>query len=414
MEVMRHPEETTNMKRQTMASYFRYSLMDLLSKMVVGQPHFIRCIKPNDDREALTFSHERVLLQLRYTGILETVKIRQKGYSHRILFEEFVKRYYYLAFKAHETPLGSRENCLAILEKSKLDNWILGKTKVFLKYYHIEQLNLFLREVIGRVVVMQAYIKGWLGARRYKKVKEKRENSAVTIQSAWRGYEARRKYKEIRNRRTDAAIHIQAVFRGYIVRKNYTRLKNSTGCVADPQLMSSCSTSDFGCEEHWQQTSNQSSPVVPDFLDKQTKKEDLDEISASPYILKHSFEMNDSQSISQSQSVADHRLSSPLRSHKKGGSENCLEQKLRTPRRRCQQPKTLNSPEDNMYYNQLNGTLEYQGSKRKPRKLGQIKVLDGEDEYYKSLSAVESIAEDDSFLGSPSPPSSRGVSFAQS
>lgn len=66
--------------------------MDLLSKMVVGQPHFIRCIKPNDDREALTFSHERVLLQLRYTGILETVKIRQKGYSHRILFEEFVKR----------------------------------------------------------------------------------------------------------------------------------------------------------------------------------------------------------------------------------------------------------------------------------------------------------------------------------
>ncbi|KFW75400.1 Myosin-IIIb, partial [Phalacrocorax carbo] len=191
MEVMRHPEETTNMKRQTMASYFRYSLMDLLSKMVVGQPHFIRCIKPNDDREALTFSHERVLLQLRYTGILETVKIRRKGYSHRIPFEEFVKRYYYLAFKAHETPLGSRENCLVILEKSKLDNWILGKTKVFLKYYHIEQLNLFLREVIGRVVVMQAYIKGWLGARRYKKVKEKRENSAVTIQSAWRGYEAR-------------------------------------------------------------------------------------------------------------------------------------------------------------------------------------------------------------------------------
>ncbi|XP_059676539.1 myosin-IIIb [Gavia stellata] len=434
MEVMRHPDETTNMKRQTMASYFRYSLMDLLSKMVVGQPHFIRCIKPNDDREALTFSHERVLLQLRYTGILETVKIRQKGYSHRILFEEFVKsrkyedktikgreqnhsgfiRYYYLAFKAHETPLGSRENCLAILEKSKLDNWILGKTKVFLKYYHIEQLNLFLREVIGRVVVMQAYIKGWLGARRYKKVKEKRENSAVTVQSAWRGYEARRKYKEIRNRRTDAAIHIQAAFRGYIVRKNYTRLKNSTGCVADPQLMSSCSTSDFGCEEHWQQTSKQSYPVVPDFLDKQTKKKDLDEISASPFIRKHSFNMNDSQSISQSQSVADHQLSSPLRCHKKGGSENCLEQKLRTPRRRCQQPKMLNSPEDNMYYNQLNGTLEYQGSKRKPRKLGQIKVLDGEDEYYKSLSAVESIPEDDSFLNSPSPPSSRDVSFAQS
>lgn len=28
--------------------------MDLPSKMV-GQPHFVRCIKPNDDREALKF-----------------------------------------------------------------------------------------------------------------------------------------------------------------------------------------------------------------------------------------------------------------------------------------------------------------------------------------------------------------------
>ncbi|VCX39523.1 unnamed protein product [Gulo gulo] len=74
----------------------------------------------------------------------------------------------------------------------------------------------------------------------------------------------------------------------------------------------------------------------------------------------------------------------------------------------------LSSPEDTMYYNQLNGTLEYQGSKRKPRKLGQVKVLDGEDEYYKSLSPVDSVPEEDNpscpFLSS-SP--SKGASFAQ-
>ncbi|KAG8124941.1 hypothetical protein E2320_020215 [Naja naja] len=210
MEIMRHPEETTNMKRQTVASYFRYSLMDLLSKMVIGQPHFVRCIKPNDDREALKFSQERVLVQLRYTGILETVNIRQQGYSHRIHFDEFVKRYYYIAFKAHDNLSPSKENCIAILQKAKLDKWALGKTKVFLKYYHVEQLNLYLREVIGRVVIMQAYTKGWLGAKRYKKLKQKRTNSAITIQSAWRGYDTRRKFKDIKNKRIDAAIHIQA------------------------------------------------------------------------------------------------------------------------------------------------------------------------------------------------------------
>lgn len=41
-------------------------------------------------------------------------------------------RYYYLAFKAHETPVASKESCVAILEKSRLDHWVLGKTKVVL------------------------------------------------------------------------------------------------------------------------------------------------------------------------------------------------------------------------------------------------------------------------------------------
>lgn len=42
---------------------------------------------------------------------------------------------------------------------------------------------MLLREVIGRVVVLQAYTKGWLGARRYRRVREKREKGAVVIQS---------------------------------------------------------------------------------------------------------------------------------------------------------------------------------------------------------------------------------------
>lgn len=66
--------------------------MDLLSKMVAGQPHFVRCIKPNNDRQANKFDREKVLIQLRYTGVLETAKIRRQGYSHRILFANFIKR----------------------------------------------------------------------------------------------------------------------------------------------------------------------------------------------------------------------------------------------------------------------------------------------------------------------------------
>ncbi|XP_039522396.1 myosin-IIIa [Pimephales promelas] len=251
-----HPRETTNMKTQTVASYFRYSLMDLLSKMVAGQPHFVRCIKPNNDRQAHKFDREKVLIQLRYTGILETAKIRRQGYSHRIPFNNFIERYSILAFRANEEPAMNPETCAFILEKAKLENWVLGKTKVFLKYYHAEQLNLMVRQSTDRIVLIQACVRGWLAFRRYRLMLEKREQSAVVLQSAYRGhkvrktvaddkskaksevvltqfqalcrgYLARQKYKELLEEKNKAAAKIQAHYRGHKERKSFKRKKEA-------------------------------------------------------------------------------------------------------------------------------------------------------------------------------------------
>nr|DBA25152.1 TPA: hypothetical protein GDO54_012716 [Pyxicephalus adspersus] len=248
-----HPRETTNMKTQTVASYFRYSLMDLLSKMVAGHPHFVRCIKPNNDRLPSKFDREKVLVQLRYTGILETARIRRMGYSHRILFANFIKRYYLICFRSNEDPPVSPECCAAILEKANLDQWVLGKTKVFLKYYHVEQLDRMVKRIVNRIVLLQACIKGWLGAKRYQKLKQKREESAVKIQSAYRGhavrkelhsktelqkvitefqacargYLVRKKVKDMLKQKSDAAVTIQSHYRGFKERKNFEKQKES-------------------------------------------------------------------------------------------------------------------------------------------------------------------------------------------
>ncbi|XP_034145331.1 myosin-IIIa isoform X2 [Esox lucius] len=219
-----HPRETTNMRTQTVASYFRYSLMDLLSKMVAGQPHFVRCIKPNNDRQANKFDREKVLVQLRYTGVLETAKIRRQGYSHRILYANFVNRYYMLAFPVHEEPLGSPETCAAILVKAKLENWVLGKTKVFLKYYHVEHLNLMVRQTTDSIVLVQAYVRGWLGAKRYSKILEKRTQSAMAIQSAYRGHKVRKicaENKLIKDKFEAFITQLQSVCRGYLAKKKF-------------------------------------------------------------------------------------------------------------------------------------------------------------------------------------------------
>ncbi|TDH06925.1 hypothetical protein EPR50_G00118270 [Perca flavescens] len=384
MEMMRHPEETTNMRRQTVASYFRYSLMDLLSKMVVGQPHFVRCIKPNDDRQGLRFCKERVMLQLRYTGILETVNIRRQGYSHRILFEEFVNRYYYLAFRAHQMPETSKENVVAILERAKLEGWVLGKTKVFLRYYHVEQLNLLLREVIARVVVMQAYTKGWLGARRYRKEKQKRNRGAVIIQSAWRGYVARQNLKQIKKEREEAAICIQSVYRGHRVRRDHVPQEH----ICHPEAGGKTTK-----EEHTGSNNSESKEAHTDHIHRGNVGLDSRDRQVKDF--------------KRDKGRAEDSVTKPCRETARLRDMQCkqgpvMKLQQRTPRRRGQQPKLLNSPEDSLYYNQLNRTLDYQGSKRKPRKLGQIKVLDGEDEYYKLLSTVESIPEEEYATAPPS------------
>ncbi|XP_012870046.1 PREDICTED: myosin-IIIa [Dipodomys ordii] len=226
-EAIHHACETTNMKTQTVASYFRYSLMDLLSKMVVGQPHFVRCIKPNNERQARKFDREKVLLQLRCTGILETARIRRLGYSHRILFANFIKRYYVLSYKSSEEPPVSPDTCATILEKAGLDNWALGKTKVFLKYYHVEQLNLMRKEAIDKLILIQACVRAFLGSRRYKKLQEKRKESAIRIQSAARGHLVRKQKKEILNTGNRAIMTIQAHDQEFDYKKNFKNKRTS-------------------------------------------------------------------------------------------------------------------------------------------------------------------------------------------
>ncbi|XP_017203117.3 myosin-IIIa isoform X2 [Oryctolagus cuniculus] len=225
----RHGRETTNMKTQTVASYFRYSLMDLLSKMVVGQPHFVRCIKPNNERQARKYDKDKVLLQLRYTGILETARIRRQGYSHRILFANFIKRYYVLCYKASEEPPVSPDTCATILEKAGLDNWALGKTKVFLKYYHVEQLNLMRKEAIDKLILIQACVRAFLGSRRYKKFQEKRKESAIVLQSVARGHLVRKQRREIVNGKHTAVTTIQTCDQEFDYRKNFRNKRESFG-----------------------------------------------------------------------------------------------------------------------------------------------------------------------------------------
>ncbi|CAG5130111.1 unnamed protein product, partial [Candidula unifasciata] len=223
----RHATNTGSMTRfqQTVATYFRYSLMDLLNKMVAGTPHFVRCLKPNDLKEPGNFHADRIITQLRYTGVLETTRIRRQGYSHRIAFSEFLKRYHVLGFRYDEAVSVNGESCIRLLNNLGMTNWAIGKTKVFLKYYHVEELAQRYEDVCRKVIRVQSYIRMWLARTRFYKLRWKRDKASVMIQKHIRGFIVRKKYRALNKNRHEAAIKIQKVMRGRLARKKYLAMQ---------------------------------------------------------------------------------------------------------------------------------------------------------------------------------------------
>ena len=104
-------------------------------------PHFVRCIKPNLDKAPDLFKLDLVTKQLRYTGMLETTRIRKEGYSHRPNFKDFIQRYQMIAFGLNSKPPMDASSCKAILSRTNCTGWQVGKTKVFLRYFHIPELH---------------------------------------------------------------------------------------------------------------------------------------------------------------------------------------------------------------------------------------------------------------------------------
>ena len=106
--------------QQTIATFFRYSLTDLLKNTLDGSPHFIRCFKPNDMKQSNNLIKEKLKNQIVCSGILEAIQTRKIGYPIRLTFVEFLKRYCFLGFNFDERVVATRENCQVNFFKIKI------------------------------------------------------------------------------------------------------------------------------------------------------------------------------------------------------------------------------------------------------------------------------------------------------
>jgi len=80
-------------KHLTLAGQFKEQLVTLMAILEKTEPHFIRAIKPNNVKIPNQFDAVNTMRQFKYSGLLETVKIRSKGYAHRPTFQHFYEEF---------------------------------------------------------------------------------------------------------------------------------------------------------------------------------------------------------------------------------------------------------------------------------------------------------------------------------
>lgn len=87
---------------KSLGTQFKENLNNLLGVVNLTHPHYVRCIKPNDQLVPAKFSHVRIAEQLRNAGVLEVVRVARAGFPVRLGVHEFVERYALLGARVVE------------------------------------------------------------------------------------------------------------------------------------------------------------------------------------------------------------------------------------------------------------------------------------------------------------------------
>jgi myosin-5 len=80
-------------KSKTVGQQFKEQLSTLISSVEKTDPHYIRCLKPNDAAKPKMLTRKRLTEQLRYGGVLEAVRVARAGYPVRLTHQAFFQRY---------------------------------------------------------------------------------------------------------------------------------------------------------------------------------------------------------------------------------------------------------------------------------------------------------------------------------
>ncbi|XP_078530919.1 unconventional myosin-Vb [Lissotriton helveticus] len=210
--------------KKTVGHQFRNSLHLLMETLNATTPHYVRCIKPNDEKLSFSFDPKRAVQQLRACGVLETIRISAAGYPSRWTYHDFFNRYRVLMKKRDVHQTDKKLICKNLLENlvRDPDKFQFGRTKIFFRAGQVAYLEKLRADKFRAATIMiQKTVRGWLQRVKYRRMKA----AAITIQRYTRGHLARRLADFLRKSR--AALIFQKQYRMLVVYRAYQRIRRA-------------------------------------------------------------------------------------------------------------------------------------------------------------------------------------------
>ncbi|XP_074106345.1 myosin heavy chain isoform X10 [Cotesia typhae] len=161
----------------TVSSSYKEQLNNLMTTLRATQPHFVRCIIPNEMKQAGVIDSHLVMHQLTCNGVLEGIRICRKGFPNRMMYPDFKLRYMILAPQAMTEETDPKKAAQKCFDACGLDPdlYRIGHTKVFFRAGVLGQMEELRDERLSKIVSwMQAYMRGYLARKDFKKLQEQR------------------------------------------------------------------------------------------------------------------------------------------------------------------------------------------------------------------------------------------------
>merc|ERR1712240_291412 len=133
------PKEEGKKKKKgggkTVSSVYLVSLVDLMNTLYSCEPHFVRCLVPNNHKKPGEVEPPLIMHQLTCNGVLEGIRICMRGFPNRMLYPDFKLRYSCLGQDAIKSSSDNKTAVWALMDGIPFDRerYRLGHTLVFFR-----------------------------------------------------------------------------------------------------------------------------------------------------------------------------------------------------------------------------------------------------------------------------------------